>query len=115
MRTLVGALIGAAAVLGAAAPGLAGEQVEAVVNPTLLINNVLRQPVDHRQRQIAFDEALRQPGPTPANRAAFNGEVQPDGSVRYGDVTVSTIKNPCPPGEHVELPSPPPLPRRARK
>jgi hypothetical protein len=39
--------------------------------------------------------------------------VQADGSVRYGNVTVS-VRNPCPPGSgHVE---PPPLPgRRARK
>jgi hypothetical protein len=114
MKALIGAMVGAAVLLGTAANTPAGEQVGAAINSALLINNVLRQPVDHQQRQIAFDEALRQPGPAPANRAAFNGEVQPDGSVRYGDITVSTLKNPCPPGEHVELPSPP-LPRRARK
>jgi hypothetical protein len=116
MKSLIGALIGATALFGATVLGEADERVQAgaSVNPTLLINNVLGQPVDHQQRQIAFDESLRQPGPTPANRTTFNGEVQPDGSVRYGDVTVSTLKNPCPPGEHVELPSPP-LPRRARK
>ncbi len=116
MKSLIGTMLGAAALLGTAALAQAGEQpgTPATVNPAMLINNVLRQPVDHQQRQIAFDEALREPGPTPANRTALNGEVQPDGSVRYGNVTVSTIKNPCPPGEHVELPSPP-LARRARK
>jgi hypothetical protein len=116
MKSVISALIGGAALLGAVALAEAGEQPRvATVNPALLITNVLRQPVDHQQRQIAFDESLRQAGPAPANRTALNGEVQPDGSVRYGDVTISAIKNPCPPGEHVELPSPPPLARRARK
>jgi hypothetical protein len=113
MQSSIGTLIGVAALLGTATLAHAGEAVTATINPTLLITNVLRQPVDHQQRQIAFDESLRQAGPPPANR--FAGEVQPDGSVRYGDVTLSAIKNPCPPGEHVELPSPPPLARRARK
>jgi hypothetical protein len=113
MQSSIGTMIGVAALLGTAALAHAGDVVNATINPTLLITNVLRQPVDHRQRQIAFDESLRQAGPPPVNR--FAGEVQPDGSVRYGDVTVSTLKNPCPPGEHVELPSPPPLARRARR
>jgi hypothetical protein len=91
-------MIGVAALSGTVALAQAGESTEkATINPTLLINNVLRQTVDHQQRQIAFDESLRQPGPAPANRAALAGEVQPDGSVRYGDVTLSAIKNPCPP------------------
>jgi len=115
MKPLIGTMIGAAALFGTVALAQAGETTgAATINPTLLINNVLRQPVDHQQRQIAFDESLRQAGPTPANRTALAGAVQPDGSVRYGDVTVSAIKNPCPPGEHVELPSPS-LARRARK
>jgi hypothetical protein len=115
MKALISAAIGVAALLGVLSPAQAGDPTEAAtINPSLLITNVLRQPVDHRQRQIAYDESLRQPGLPPANRGAMNGEVLPDGSVRYGDVTVSTIKNPCPPGEHVELPSPP-LARRARK
>ena len=113
MKPLIGTMIGVAVLSGTVALAQAGEQT-GTVNPTLLINNVLRQPVDHQQRQVAFDESLRQPGPGPANRTALGGEVQPDGSVRYGDVTVSAIKNPGPPGEHVELPSPP-LTRRARK
>ena len=54
---------------------------------------------------------MMEPGPPPAS--AQGGEVQPDGSVRYGNVTV-TVRNPCPPGTaHYE---PPPLPgRRARQ
>jgi hypothetical protein len=114
MKALIGTMVGAAALCGFAALSHASDPA-ASINATLLIDNVLRQPVDHQQRQMAFDESLRRPGPTPANRAALGGEVLPDGSVRYGDVTVSAIKNPCPPGEHVELPSPPPIARRARR
>jgi hypothetical protein len=56
---------------------------------------------------------MRAPGPKPRVAAVGGGEVQPDGSVKYGDVSV-TIKNPCPEGtSHYE---PPPLPgRRVRK
>lgn len=63
-------------------------------------------------RGDAFDEALREPGPAP--RDATVGEVMPDGSVRYGKVTVS-VRNPCPPGTFHDD-EPPPLPgRRARR
>jgi hypothetical protein len=111
MRTLTSAVMGVAAVCGMAALAQA-QEVKAPVDAALLINNVLRQPIDHQQRQLAFDESLRHEGPVP-RRSALTGEVQPDGSVRYGNVTVSTLKNPCPPGEHVELP---PLPvRRASR
>lgn len=114
MKSMFGIVVGVAMVLGAVAVSQAGESGgTAAMNPALMITNVLRQPVDYQQRQVAFDESLRQAGPAPANRGALGGEVQPDGSVRYGDVTVSSIKNPCPPGDHVEMPSP--LPRRARK
>jgi len=58
-------------------------------------------------RDAAFDRAMKEPGP-PARRQ--DGEIQPDGSVRYGSVTV-TVRNPCPPGTHYELP----LPGRVRK
>jgi hypothetical protein len=61
-------------------------------------------------REAAFDMSLRDDAPPPRTTAM---EILPDGTVRYGDVTV-TVKNPCPPGTaHYE---PPPLPgRRARK
>ncbi len=59
-------------------------------------------------RDAAFDRAMKEPGP-PAPRP--DGEVQPDGSVRYGNVTI-TVRNPCPPGTHYE---PLPLPGRVRK
>jgi hypothetical protein len=59
-------------------------------------------------REAAFDRAMKEPGPAP-RRA--DGEVQPDGSVRYGAMVV-TVTNPCPPGTHYE---PFPLPGRVRK
>lgn len=59
-------------------------------------------------RADAFDEALREPGPAPRSGPA--GELMPDGSVRYGRVTV-VVRNPCPPGSLHED-EPPPLPGR---
>ncbi len=109
MKRTISVLIGVAALGGFVALGEAQEE-KPPISASLLINNVLKQPIDHNERQLAFDESLRRAGPPP-RRSPFAGEVQPDGSVRYGDVVVSQIKNPCPPGEHVEL-VPPPLPAR---
>jgi hypothetical protein len=109
MKRTISTLIGMAALGGLASLAQAQEE-KAPINASLLITNVLKQPIDHQERQLAFDESLRRDGPPP-RRSPFVGEVQPDGSVRYGDVVVSQIKNPCPPGEHVEL-APPPLPTR---
>jgi hypothetical protein len=63
-----------------------------------------------QSRDAAYQESLRAEGPAPLRRT-LAGEVQDDGSVRYGDVTV-TVKNPCPPGTHYEAP---PLPGRRSK
>jgi Thiolase, N-terminal domain len=112
MKLLIRAMIGLAAA-GSWSALVQAEEQKPSINASLLLNNVLSQPVDHQQRQLAFDEALRHPGPTPA-KGMMEGEVQPDGSVRYGNLTVSSIKNPCPPGEHVEVPATP-VARRARK
>jgi hypothetical protein len=109
MKRTISTLIGMA-VLGGLASLAQAQEEKAPINASLLITNVLKQPIDHQERQLAFDESLRRDGPPP-RRSPFVGEVQPDGSVRYGDVVVSQIKNPCPPGEHVEL-APPPLPTR---
>jgi hypothetical protein len=112
MRTATIAVLGLAALCGAAVLAEAQDQ-KPPIDTSLLISNVLRQPVDLQQRQLAFDESLRHEGPAP-RKSALVGEVQPDGSVKYGNVTVSTLKNPCPPGEHVELPAPVPLRRASR-
>ena len=65
-----------------------------------MILSIVSGPVD--TRTSAFDAGLkdsaaRMPGgPT-------TGEVLADGSVRYGR-TIITVRNPCPPAEHFEVP-----------
>jgi len=70
------------------------------------ILNIVRAPVDTRAG--AYDAGLKDPGTRAPESSA--GEVLPDGSVRYGR-TIVTVRNPCPPGEHFDLP---PLPGRRR-
>lgn len=88
---------------------VSADEVKAPIGATLMLD--LTAPrVD--ARADAFDEALRESGPAP--RGTVAGEVLPDGSVRYGKVTVS-VRNPCPPGSFHDD-EPPPLPgRRARR
>ena len=95
----------ALAALALAAPAGA-EEMKAPISASMLLN-MTAPPTD--RADDAFNKSLREEGPAPRSR---DGEVQADGSVRYGSVTVS-VRNPCPPGSgHVE---PPPLPgRRAR-
>jgi hypothetical protein len=61
-------------------------------------------------RDTAYQESLK--GTTPVAPRPANGEVQDDGSVRYGNVTV-TVRNPCPPGALHDEPLP--LPGRRAK
>ena len=61
-------------------------------------------------RDAAYQESIRS-APSVAPRPP-SGEVQEDGSVRYGSVTV-TVRNPCPPGSAHEEPMP--LPGRRSK
>ena len=61
-------------------------------------------------RDAAYQESIPS-APTVAPRPP-SGEVQEDGSVRYGSVTV-TVRNPCPPGSGHEEPMP--LPGRRSK
>lgn len=61
-------------------------------------------------REAAYQESIRS-APTVPPRPP-SGEVQEDGSVRYGNVTV-TVRNPCPPGSGHEEPMPLPG-RRSR-
>jgi len=94
-----------AAALALAAPAGA-EEMKVPISASMLLNMTAPR-MD--SRDDAFNKSLREDGPAPRSR---DGEVQADGSVRYGNVTVS-VRNPCPPGSgHIE---PPPLPgRRAR-
>ena len=105
MRTLIGILLGAA-VIGPWASAAGADEAKARVTASMILK--LLAPAE--PRGSAFDQALKDDGPAPLPP---DGEVLPDGSVRYGRVVV-TVKNPCPPGTaHYE---PAPLPgRRSRK
>jgi hypothetical protein len=61
-------------------------------------------------RDTAYQESLKS-APLVTPRPA-SGEIQEDGTVRYGNVTV-TVRNPCPPGSDHDEPIP--LPGRRRK
>jgi hypothetical protein len=61
-------------------------------------------------RETAYQESLKTPPPVAPRPPS--GEVQDDGSVRYGNVTV-TVRNPCPPGSDHDEPKP--LPGRRSK
>ncbi|HEU5322195.1 MAG TPA: hypothetical protein VFX28_15435 [Methylomirabilota bacterium] len=84
--------LGAAAVLGLGAAAAAADEVKSAISATMLLD--LTAPRAD-SRAAAFDESLRRDGPPRAG--GTDGEVLPDGSVRYGSVTV-TVRNPCPPG-----------------
>lgn len=109
MRQTIFFVLGALALGLAVAAPAAADEVKTSINASMFLN-AITTPAESRER--AFNESLREDGPKPLGQ----GEVLPDGSVRYGtgrtSVTV-TVRNPCPPGEiHYE---PPPLPgRRAR-
>ncbi len=94
------------AALALAVPA-AADEMKVPISASMLLNMTAPRA---DSRDDAFNKSLREEGPAPRSR---DGEVQADGSVRYGNVTVS-VRNPCPPGSgHIEPPS---LPgRRARK
>lgn len=84
------------------------DEAKAPISAALLLNMFV--PVAE-SRDAAFDRAMKEPSPIPRS-GVTEGQVQSDGSVRYGS-TVITVRNPCPPGTpHYE---PPPLPGRFRK
>ena len=108
MRTFC-VLVAALALVAGVAPAARADELKSAISAPMLLELLARPAAP---RGSAFDESLKAPGPAP--RAA-EGEVLPDGSVRYGvgsgSVTV-LLKNPCPPGTaHYE---PPPLPGRRR-
>jgi hypothetical protein len=107
-RGVTRATVLAAALLGAlAASGAAAEELKTPIRASMLLD--LSAP-RVQTRDTAYQESLRADSPAPVRRAF--GEVQDDGSVRYGDLSV-TVRNPCPPGAvHYE---PAPLPGRRSK
>ena len=97
------------AVLFGAASVAAADEAKTPLSAAMILNIVSAPPVE-RSRTSAFDEALKRPAPVASDSS--EGEVLPDGSVRYGR-TVITVKNPCPPNSnHWE---PPVLPGRHRR
>jgi hypothetical protein len=94
-------LAGALALLPAA-PGLAAADEARTPVSASMVLSIMSQPP--QTRQSAFDESLRRDGPPPPS-SSMVGEVQPDGSVRYGRAVV-TVKNPCPPQDHEPRPLP---------
>jgi hypothetical protein len=65
-----------------------------------MILSIVSSPVD--TRTSAFDAGLKDSAARTSD-GTTTGEVLADGSVRYGR-TVITVRNPCPPGEHFEVP-----------
>ena len=104
--TSIVALAGVLVLVGAWAPGAVADEAKSPISAAVLLNILAPRA---ESRDAAFDRAMKEPGPPPL---AAEGQIQPDGSVRYGSVSI-TVKNPCPPGTlHYE---PPPRPGRARK
>src|SRR5689334_3565688 len=97
-----------AAVTALAPAGIAAaDEMKTPIRATMLLELTAPRA---ESRDAAYQDSLRADGPAPARRAF--GDVQDDGSVRYGDLTVS-VRNPCPPGSvHYE---PLPLPGRRSK
>jgi hypothetical protein len=103
LRGVLAALV----VSGLGAIPAAADEAKSQVNASMMLN-ILSAPTP--ARESAYDRSITDPGPAPRSDEPV---VQPDGSVRYGSVSM-TIKNPCPPGTaHYE---PAPLPgRKVRK
>lgn len=99
------AFAGALVVVGTWSAAAVADEAKSPISASMLLSVVA--PVSE-SRDAAFDRAMKEPA-APARRP--DGEIQPDGTVRYGAVTI-TVRNPCPPGIHYE---PPPLPGRVRK
>jgi len=106
MRPITLAAIAVLTALAGAGTAAADEMKSAIRATTMLLDLTAPRA---QSRDTAYQESLRAEGPAPVRRGL--GEVQEDGSVRYGDVSV-TVRNPCPPGTHYE---PAPLPGRRSK
>ena len=75
------------------------EELRPQLNSSMILN-MLARPTESPQE--AFNAALRSDSPVSRAARPDEGEVQADGSVRYGrgnnSVTI-TVRNPCPPGD----------------
>jgi hypothetical protein len=82
-----------------AATVVSAEEAKPPVN-AITIMSIVAAPVDVRRH--GYDALLKDPAPVAASDS-MTGELLADGSVRYGR-TVITVRNPCPPSEHLLLP-----------
>jgi hypothetical protein len=105
MKTVI--VLSAALLVGLPVLATAHDEAKTPITPSMLLD-ITKPAAPSRDR--AYDEAIRQPGPAPA-KSPMDGEVQPDGTVRYGNTTV-IIRHDCPPGG--EFFEPPPRPGRRR-
>jgi hypothetical protein len=97
---------GAFVLVGLWATGAFADEAKSPISASVLLN--ILAPVSE-SRDAAFERAMKEPAPPPPSA---EGQIQPDGSVRYGSMVI-TVRNPCPPGSfHYE---PPPRPGRVRK
>jgi hypothetical protein len=105
MKTMI--VLSVTLLLGLPVLAAAHDEAKTPITPSMILD--MTKPVAPT-RDRAYDEAIRQPGPPPA-KSPMDGEVQPDGTVRYGNTTV-IIRHDCPPGG--EFFEPPPRPGRRR-
>lgn len=103
-RDVIGIASGLTLLAGMAG-GAVADEAKTPVSASIILD-IVAAPVAVRQN--AYDSTLKERD-RPRD-IAKDGDVLPDGTVKYGR-TVITVKNPCPPGEHFELP---PLPGRRR-
>ena len=93
--------------LGLPAVAAAHDQAKTPITPSIMLE-MTRPTAPQRDRSL--DDAVREPGPPPANKP-LEPVVQPDGSVRYGNTTI-IIRHDCPPGSEFFEPLPRPGRRR---
>jgi hypothetical protein len=103
-RWTIGALL---VLLGSPALALAHDEAKTPVSSSIILE--MSKPSSSVSRDRALDEAIKSPRPAPPSRTDY--QVQPDGSVKYGNTTV-IIRHDCPPGGVFFVP--PPLPGRRR-
>lgn len=111
MRMVASALL--ILLLGAAAPAAAEEFRQGLNAPLIL--QMLSRPAD--RPETLLKEGLRRDSELSKVTRPSDGQVMPDGSVRYGTDAASvsvTIKNPCPPGD-IAHEMAVPLPGRGRR
>lgn len=99
----LGPIVASVAALLATQVGVAAAQESKAPVTASMILSIVAAPVDIRKS--AYDAGLKEPAP--AARSDETGEVLADGSVRYGRAVI-TVRNPCPPGEHLDFPAPRP-------